>query len=157
MTATDSTPPWRPDCPREQNDAVRFPAAVALVALGGAVGTYARVVVSLVVPDPALVATLAVNLVGAFALGYLATRLADGAGGELRRRRGARLLLGTGVCGGFTTYSLIAQQAAMLMQRGDVPVAVLYAATTLALGAVATMLGIVLAARGRPDRARATS
>lgn len=157
MTATDSTPPWRPDCPREQNDAVRFPAAVALVALGGAVGTYARVVVSLVVPDPALVATLAVNLVGAFALGYLATRLADGAGGEIRRRRGVRLLLGTGVCGGFTTYSLIALQAAMLMQRGDVPVAVLYAATTLALGAVATMLGIVLAARGRPDRARATS
>ena len=136
---------------------MRFPAAVALVALGGAVGTYARAVVSLVVPDPALVATLAVNLVGAFALGYLATRLADGAGGELRRRRGARLLLGTGVCGGFTTYSLIALQAAMLMQRGDVPVAVLYGATTLALGAVATMLGIVLAARGRPDRARATS
>ncbi|MGN7227876.1 fluoride efflux transporter FluC [Dietzia maris] len=136
---------------------MRFPAAVALVALGGAVGTYARVVVSLVVPDPALVATLAVNLVGAFALGYLATRLADGAGGEIRRRRGVRLLLGTGFCGGFTTYSLIALQAAMLMQRGDVPVAVLYAATTLALGAVATMLGIVLAARGRPDRARATS
>ncbi|MDV6299239.1 CrcB family protein [Dietzia maris] len=136
---------------------MRFPAAVALVALGGAAGTYARVVVSLVVPDPALVATLAVNLVGAFALGYLATRLADGAGGELRRRRGVRLLLGTGFCGGFTTYSLIALQAAMLMQRGDVPVAVLYAATTLALGAVATMLGIVLASRGRPDRARATS
>lgn len=157
MTATDSTPPWRPDCPREQNDAVRFPAAVALVALGGAVGTYARVVVLLVVPDPALVATLAVNLVGAFALGYLATRLADGAGGEIRRRRGVRLLLGTGFCGGFTTYSLIALQAAMLMQRGDVPVAVLYAATTLALGAVATMLGIVLASRGRPDRARAVT
>lgn len=136
---------------------MRFPAAVALVALGGAAGTYARVVVSLVVPDPALVATLAVNLVGAFALGYLATRLADGAGGEIRRRRGVRLLLGTGFCGGFTTYSLIALQAAMLMQRGDVPVAVLYAATTLALGAVATMLGIVLAARGRPDRARAVT
>lgn len=130
---------------------------MALVALGGAVGTYARVVVSLVVPDPALVATLAVNLVGAFALGYLATRLADGAGGEIRRRRGVRLLLGTGFCGGFTTYSLIALQAAMLMGRGDVPVAVLYAATTLALGAVATMLGIVLAARGRPDRARAVT
>lgn len=142
---------------------MRFPAAVALVALGGAVGTYVRVVVSLVVPDPALVATLAVNLVGAFALGYLATRLADGADrdgarpGRERRRRGVRLLLGTGFCGGFTTYSLIALQAARLMDRGDVPVAVLYGATTLALGAVATMLGIVLASRGRPDRARATS
>ncbi|MFS4488531.1 fluoride efflux transporter FluC [Dietzia kunjamensis] len=142
---------------------MRFAAAVALVALGGAAGTYARVVVSLVVPDPALVATLAVNLVGAFALGYLATRLADGAGrdgarpGRERRRRGVRLLLGTGFCGGFTTYSLVALQAARLMDRGDVPVAVLYGATTLALGAVATMLGIVLASRGRQDRARATS
>ncbi|UVE94158.1 CrcB family protein [Dietzia sp. B32] len=142
---------------------MRFPAAVALVAVGGAVGTYARVAVSLAVPDPALVATLVVNLVGAFALGYVATRFADAGGPDgasrdrERRRRGTRLLLGTGFCGGFTTYSLVALEAAMLMQRGDVPVAVLYAAATLALGAAATMLGIVLASRGRRDRARAAT
>lgn len=142
---------------------MRSPAAVALVSLGGAAGTYARVLVSLVVPDPALVATLVVNLVGAFALGFLATRLADGADrdgarpGRERRRRGARLLLGTGFCGGLTTYSLIALQAAGLMHRGDVPVAVLYGAITLAPGAVATMLGIVLASRGRRDGARAVT
>ena len=137
---------------------VRVPAAVALVALGGAAGTYARVAASLVVPDPALASTLAVNLVGAFALGFLATRLADGAGRgdenrERRRRQRLRLLLGTGFCGGFTTYSLIALQAAALVQGGDAQLAVLYCAVTLALGAAATMLGVVLASRRGPDRA----
>ncbi|KAA0918186.1 CrcB family protein [Dietzia sp. ANT_WB102] len=136
---------------------MRFPAAVALVALGGAAGTYARVVVSLVVPDPALASTLAVNIVGAFALGYLSTRLADGGNGSGRRRRGLRLLFGTGFCGGFTTYSLIALQAATLLQQGEVPVAVAYGAITLAAGAVATLLGIVLASRRRPSGVRAVA
>ena len=130
------------------------PAAVALVALGGAVGTYARVVVSVAVPDPALASTLAVNIVGAFALGFLLTRLSDGGNAAGGRRRGLRLLLGTGFCGGFTTYSLIALQAATLLRQGELPVAVAYGAITLASGAVATLLGIVLASLGRPGRSR---
>lgn len=134
-----------------------LPAAVALVALGGAAGTYARVVVSTVIP-PALAATLAVNLAGAFALGWVVTWLAgDGSRIEGRRRQRARLLLGTGFCGGFTTYSLIALQAATLLQQGDALGAVLYCSATLVLGAVATMLGIVVATWRRPWRAAAVS
>ena len=53
--------------------------------------------------------------------------------------------------------SLIALQAAQLVQGGDAPGAVLYCAVTLALGAVATMLGIVLASWRRPDRIEAAS
>ncbi|MDV8001994.1 CrcB family protein [Rhodococcus sp. IEGM 1408] len=142
---------------------MKTPLALVVVALGGAAGTYARVAVSLVFPDPALAATLAVNLVGALALGFLLTWLAgggtqhDGTRIEGRRRQRARLLLGTGFCGGFTTYSLIALQAASLVQSGDAPVAVLYCAATVALGAVATMIGIVLASRRRPDRTPSAS
>ncbi|WP_010539808.1 fluoride efflux transporter FluC [Dietzia alimentaria] len=134
---------------------MRLPAAFALVTLGGAVGTYARVVVSLVIPDPALASTLAVNIVGAFALGFLLTRLSDGGNAAGGRRRGLRLLLGTGFCGGFTTYSLIALQAATLLRQGELPVAVAYGAITLAAGAVATLLGIVLASPRRSSGARA--
>nr|WP_187702995.1 CrcB family protein [Dietzia sp. SLG310A2-38A2] len=136
---------------------------MGLVALGGAVGSYARAIVSFAFPEAALTATLAVNLVGAFVLGLLLTWLAGGGdrdGGNQvvgRRRHRARLLVGTGFCGGFTTYSLIALQAAELVQVGDAPMAALYCAGTLALGAVATMLGIVLASRRRPDPSPAVS
>lgn len=131
---------------------MRFPAAVALVALGGAAGSYARVAASMVVPS-ALAATLAVNLLGAFALGFLVTRLSGGG----RRQQMARLLLGTGFCGGFTTYSLIALQAATLLQQGDALRAVLYCAATLVCGALATLLGVVVASWRRADRAPAVS
>lgn len=130
---------------------VRFPAAVALVALGGAVGTYARVLVSLAV-DPALAATLTVNVLGAFALGVLLISLAGDGG---RRRQRARLLLGTGFCGGFTTYSLVALQVATLARAGDAVGVAVYSGGTLVLGGVATVLGMVLASWLRTRRGEA--
>ena len=72
---------------------------VALVALGGAAGAVARAGVAAAMHAPW--ATLTVNLVGAFVLGGLLeffTRAGD--------RPAWRLLLGTGFCGAFTTYSL---------------------------------------------------
>ena len=133
---------------------MRFPAAVAWVALGGAIGTSARVAVTEAFA-PALAATLAVNVLGAFLLGALLTALEGGEDGGGRnhdggrRRQRARLLLGTGVCGGFTTYSLIALQAATLTRSGDGPAALAYCVVTLVLGAVATALGVGLVAGAR--------
>ncbi|MCT2032775.1 fluoride efflux transporter FluC [Dietzia cinnamea] len=138
---------------------MRVPAAVAWVALGGAIGTAARVAVTEAIA-PTLAATLTINVLGAFLLGALLTALEGGEDGggrnhdEGRRRQRARLLLGTGVCGGFTTYSLIALQAATLTRAGDGPAALAYCVVTLVLGAVATTLGMVLAAvarRGTPS------
>lgn len=124
---------------------MRFASALALVAVGGAAGTAARVTVSFVFPDQALASTLAVNVVGAFLLGVLLEGLTDRG-----RRRGLRLLAGTGFCGGFTTYSLVALQVAVLTRGGDAGSAAAYAVATLVLGGLATLAGILLAAVVRP-------
>ena len=120
---------------------------LALVALGGAVGAASRESVSLLVPDAAgvPVAIAIVNLVGAFALGYLyeaVTRIpSDSTAVRLK------LLLGTGFCGGFTTYSALATDSALLLSDGRLGIACLYALGTVLVGACATFAGIAVAAR----------
>ena len=134
------------------------PAAVALVALGGAAGSALRETVALALPGAPLPATLAVNVLGALGLAVLLEALAGaGARGYGGRRGAARLLLGTGFCGGFTTYSAVAVQAAELLRGGDTVTAVAYAVVTLLLGAVATLGGIWLGGRlgAGPGRAHA--
>lgn len=124
-----------------------LPVAVALVALGGAVGSALRATVAVMLPGTPLGATLAVNVLGAFLLGLVLEWLA--ASGERlgeRRRAGVRLLLGTGVCGGFTTYSAVTEHAAELLRDGDATVAAAYVLVTLLLGALATLAGVGAAA-----------
>ncbi|MFP3786239.1 fluoride efflux transporter FluC, partial [Burkholderia sp. SIMBA_024] len=72
---------------------------VLLVALGGTIGTAARLGLGVAIPDQGgfPVAVLVANILGAFLIGVVAARLA--ASTDLR------LPLGTGVLGGFTTYS----------------------------------------------------
>ena len=131
-------------------------ASLLLVALGGAVGSAGRAAIALALPGSPLAATLLVNVVGAFALGALVAVL-DGAGrGRAGRRQGrlhrARLLLGTGLCGGFTTYSAVAVQAAELVRDSAMLAAAGYALLTLAVGTSATVAGLVLGSRVRAER-----
>lgn len=119
-----------------------------LVFLGGAAGTLARWATGLAVPHVARVplATLAVNVVGAFVLGALLEHLAR-RGPDEGRRRALRLTLGTGFCGGFTTYSALANDTDTLLRQGPVGHALAYAGATLVLGFAASALGIALARR----------
>jgi CrcB protein len=83
---------------------------LGLIALGGAVGTSVRLGLTLTLGDalgPALVP--AINVVGAFALGLVIGSLARRPAG--RRAKAAQMFLGTGVLGGFTTYSAMALEA----------------------------------------------
>ena len=123
---------------------------VGLVFLGGAAGTVARWTVGLAVPhvDRLPLGTFAVNLVGAFLLGALLEHLAR-RGPDVGRRRALRVTLGTGFCGGFTTYSALANDTDGLLRTGLVGHALAYAVGTLLLGVAATALGI-LVARRRP-------
>ena len=121
------------------------PSLIALVALGGALGTAVRVGVTLVVPSWGAfdTAIFAINVVGAFVLGVLLERLLRSGPDEGGRRR-ARLFVGTGVLGGFTTYSSLATETAQLAGAGggDLVVAALYGLLSLVLGVLAAAAGI---------------
>ena len=91
--------------------------ALALVCLGGAVGSGLRNVVSSLAlralgPDFPF-GTLAVNLVGSFAIGFVQEAATRSAISE-----DARLLLSVGVLGGLTTYSAFSYESVRLLQIG---------------------------------------
>lgn len=124
------------------------PTFIALVALGGAAGSLVRHGVELMLgtADGLPVGTLTVNLVGAFALGALLEGLVT-RGSDVSRRRAARLLVGTGFLGGFTTYSALAVEADGLVQDGRIGLALGYVLTTVVVGLVASLAGILTARR----------
>jgi fluoride exporter len=143
---------------------------VGLVALGGAAGSVARYLLDswagvLLTPLTVLfpntaetvlwfpIGTLVVNVVGALALGYLLEALAR-RGRETVRRRKIRIGIGTGVLGGFTTYSALALQTQQLFGDGLGWLALLYLVLTLAGGTAACLGGIGLAARADRRRER---
>lgn len=106
-----------------------------LVALGAAVGAATRFWVALHLDGRTPWGTLLVNVAGSFVLG-----LVVGAGAA----PGAVALLGTGFCGGLTTYSAFAVQTRdQAHTRGLLPGAA-YAATTVALAVAACALGFAL-------------
>jgi fluoride exporter len=104
------------------------------VAVGGAVGTLARVGFDLAVPatpDGWPLATLAVNVSGALLLGMVVARVRD-------PRMAA--LLGTGVLGGWTTFSTFAVELDALLRAAPL-MAVAYAVTSVVAGVAAARLG----------------
>ena len=87
-------------------------------------------------------ATLGINVVGAFLLGVLLELLADHSFDTGWSRR-IRLGVGTGGLGGFTTYSALATDTVILAAAHPGRAAG-YAVLTVLLGAVATAAGIWL-------------
>lgn len=124
--------------------------SIALVAAGGTVGAGLRELLVLLVPVTGRLDTVifCINLSGALALGILLEALLRH-GPEDDRRRRLRLLLGTGVLGGYTTYSTLATETARLVGDGQTGLAVLYSLGTVLLGALATWTGVALATRRR--------
>lgn len=123
---------------------------LALVAVGGAVGTLGRWGVAEALPAARgwPLATLTVNLVGSFVLGLLLESLLL-RGPETPRRQAWRLGLGTGFCGGFTTYSSFAVDVDRLLVDGATGTALLYALVSLVGGLLAVGAGIALASTRR--------
>ncbi|MCW2840704.1 MAG: hypothetical protein JWR55_2187 [Aeromicrobium sp.] len=116
----------------------------ATVAAGGAAGTLARYGVGewLNPAHTVPLGTLAVNATGSFLLGaLLAHLLARGA--ETGRRRTARLLLGTGFLGGYTTYSALAVETETLLRDDRVALGLTYAVGSVVMGLAAALAGMV--------------
>lgn len=111
------------------------------VALGGAMGASLRYGANLLamraLPGwPA--ATLAVNVLGSFAMGVLVVVLAQ-------RGNGLAPFLLTGVLGGFTTFSAFSLDALVLWERGDHLAAGIYVAASVGLSLLAVAAGLVMA------------
>jgi CrcB protein len=119
-------------------------ASIRLVAVGGMVGTGLRYLITVVTPpwSGVPVATLGINVVGAFLLGVLLELLAERSIDAGWSRR-IRLGVGTGGLGGFTTYSALATDTALLAAAHPGQAAG-YALGTVMLGAVASAAGIWL-------------
>lgn len=124
---------------------------LALVALGGAIGTAIRALLAEAFPghDGISWVILVINVVGAFCLGLLLEALAL-RGPDVGGRRTLRLFVGTGVLGGFTTYSTLADDTAQLLDVGQWGAGSGYALLSVVLGLGAVALGIWLAGRFRP-------
>jgi len=117
---------------------------ILLVGLGGGVGSIARFLCQKYIytwhPHPFPFGTLIVNVTGCFLIG-LFYALAEK--GNLLTPEW-RILLTTGFCGGFTTFSTFALENVTLLRTGDLVYFLWYTAASVVLGILATWLGIFL-------------
>lgn len=129
------------------------PTTLGLVFVGGALGTGLRALLTSR-PD-AVWWTLAVNVVGSFALGWLLAALSSRSG---RGASGAKAVLGTGFLGGFTTYSALAWQSLDVLGSGlgsDLLWTFGLGIGSVALGVLAALAGLALGRRTASGSGRA--
>lgn len=102
-----------------------------LLGLGGALGATARYLVGQLVAPRSRVATLLVNVVGSFLLGAV---VFGPAGSD------TILVVGTGFCGAFTTFSSFGFQTVECWERGERRAAAVNAAANLVCSIAAMAL-----------------
>jgi CrcB protein len=121
---------------------------LAAVFAGGFIGALARAGLVELFPQAATEwpwATFIANILGAFALGYFATRLQE----RLPLSAYRRPFLGTGVCGALTTFSTMQVELVRMLDAGAVGLAAGYAAATIAAGFLAVALATSSVRRAR--------
>jgi CrcB protein len=120
------------------------------VMVGGAAGALARWAIELAVPSVGgfPLATLLINVTGAFALGLLGVLLWE----RLAPTRYLRPLLGIGFLGAYTTFSTMAMEGVRLLDQGRPGLAVGYWLVTLLGGQMAGVWGMWLGRLRRPRR-----
>jgi CrcB protein len=112
------------------------------IALGGALGSVARYAIGHYgarAGESFPYATLVINVVGSFLLGYLVRYLPrTSASPELG------FALTVGFCGGFTTFSTFSVELARLVEGGSYGRAATYAASSVLLSLAATFAGFAV-------------
>lgn len=118
-----------------------------MVAIGGAAGAVARYAVSLVVAlfwkSEFPLATLLINVSGAFILGFFSTMAAE----RIPVDPLWRLLIATGFVGAYTTFSTFEYETERLTSTGAAGWALVNVLTSVIVGFAAVRLGVILARR----------
>jgi CrcB protein len=121
---------------------------VAAIFAGGALGTLLRAALAEGFPHPATAwpwPTFVVNVVAAFLLGYFVTRLQE----RLPLSSYRRPLLGTGLCGGLSTFSTMQVEILNMIDAHAWGLALGYATASVAAGFAAVYLATALVRRVR--------
>ncbi len=118
-----------------------------LVFLGGGAGSVARYTMAKLVSDRLGTnlpfGTFSVNIIGCFLIGLIYAILQKYSTGNQTE---IKLLLATGFCGGFTTFSAFAYENNQLWQQGNNFPALVYILSSVGLGLIATFIGMSLVA-----------
>lgn len=118
------------------------------IGLGGATGALLRAGLGQafpVGPSEWPWVTFSVNLAGAFALGYFVTRLQE----RLPLSTYRRPLLGTGFCGGLTTFSTMQVELAKMLHAHAFGLAAGYFTASVAAGFIAVYVATMVVRRRR--------
>ena len=117
--------------------------SIALAGIGGAVGSIVRYIFSIVInkhfSGSFPLATFIVNMSGCLLIGFLIGYFYK------HPQEHLKLLLVTGLCGGFTTFSAFSSENLTLIQNGLTINAFLYILLSVLLGVALVWLGTVLA------------
>jgi fluoride exporter len=109
-----------------------------LVATGGALGSVLRFLFSIWFRHNSFpLATLLVNIIGSFFIGLVIAVSLRNSSFDANWR----LLLATGLCGGFTTFSAFSAEGLQMLQQQRLGIFVLYMVGSIVLGLGATWLG----------------
>ncbi len=122
--------------------------ALICIFLGGGTGSVLRYCVQLalherIVPYNFPWATFTVNIVGSFLIGLFYALSA-----RFNLPTDIRLLLTTGLCGGFTTFSTFSNDSLILLKQGLHGLFLLYVVLSVTLGVAAALLGGALIGNG---------
>ncbi len=123
---------------------------LALIVVGGMVGTAARAALESALPAAAGLwpwTTFWINVSGSLALGLLAELLA--AGEDVSWRRSVRLGVGTGMLGGYTTYSTFSVETVELLRSGNWLPGLAYPVASLLAGIATAALAMVAVRKSR--------
>lgn len=117
--------------------------SILLVAIGGGLGSVLRfitnVIISKNIPGKLHLATLSVNIVGCLLIGFLMGYLS-----KQSETENLKLLLITGFCGGFTTFSTFGLENYSFIQSGNIISSLLYTTISIIIGILFVALGIYL-------------